>query len=261
MSDLPPVSPAPDPAPAPQGEPSPPQTQPARYPFWTYVDVLLLAAVAVPMLIASFVVAALMVKFLPGARAAKALGPITATFFFYGLWFFALYQVIHVRYRRPFWRSLAWVRTVWPAWTSALLGLGVAMGCILITIVLRPPAMQTPLDQLFDDPASVLLLGIFAVTLGPLCEELAFRGFLMPLLVRSLGPISGVLLQAVPFTLLHGFEYAWSWQRLIIIFLAGASFGWIRHVTGSTAAATWMHGAYNLTFFAGLLAERFVVHR
>ncbi len=43
---------------------------------------------------------------------------------------------------------------------------------------------------------------------------------------------------------------------LVIIFFAGAAFGWMRHRTGSTAAAALMHAGYNLVFFAGLLAQR-----
>jgi membrane protease YdiL (CAAX protease family) len=78
----------------------------------------------------------------------------------------------------------------------------------------------------------------------------------MPLLVRSFGALTGVLAAAAPFALLHGFEYAWNWQRLVIIFLAGAAFGWMRHRSGSTAAATVMHCAYNLVFFVLLMAGR-----
>jgi membrane protease YdiL (CAAX protease family) len=122
--------------------------------------------------------------------------------------------------------------------------------------ILRPPDIKTPLEELMKDPASLLLVGIFAVTLGPLCEELAFRGFLMPLAVRTFGAIAGVLLAAAPFAVLHGFEYAWSWQRLVIIFFAGAAFGWMRYRSGSTAAAAIMHAGYNLVFFAGMLAQR-----
>jgi membrane protease YdiL (CAAX protease family) len=77
----------------------------------------------------------------------------------------------------------------------------------------------------------------------------------MPLLVRSLGAAGGVTLAAVPFALLHGPQYAWSWSHVLLVGLAGVAFGVARQVTGSTAVATAMHAAYNLTFFAGFLLQ------
>src|SRR5205807_2006452 len=78
-----------------------------------------------------------------------------------------------------------------------------AFGVVLVGRLLQTPDVNTPMKQLLSDRSSVLLIAIFAVTLGPLCEELAFRGFLQPLLVRSFGPVPGVILGAVPFGLLH----------------------------------------------------------
>jgi uncharacterized protein len=114
------------------------------------------------------------------------------------------------------------------------------------------------MEDLLRDRGSILLVGFFALTLGPLFEELAFRGFLMPLLVRTFGAVAGVALQAVPFALLHGNEYAWAWQQVVLLFLAGTAFGWMRHKTGSTAASTYMHAGYNLVAFVGIFAQSFV---
>jgi len=58
-----------------------------------------------------------------------------------------------------------------------------------------------------------LLIGVFGVTIGPLCEELIFRGFLMPLLTRSFGALPASA-AAVPFALMHGEEYAWAGNNL-----------------------------------------------
>ncbi len=243
-----------------QPEPPPPESEPQpapeRYPFWSWVDVLLLAVVALPLLIFTSLAAFGIMRTLPALPRVKAALPIAATFSFYALWFLVLYGLIRARYGRPFWRSMAWLRPPGGYIASFGWGLLLALGAILLGAILRPPEIKTPLEELMKDPASLMLVGIFAVTLGPLCEELAFRGFLMPLAVRTFGVIAGILLAATPFTLLHGFEYAWSWQRLVIIFFAGAAFGWMRFRSGSTAAAALMHAGYNLVFFAGLLAQR-----
>jgi membrane protease YdiL (CAAX protease family) len=101
----------------------------------------------------------------------------------------------------------------------------------------------------------LILTGLFGVSIGPLCEELAFRGFLMPLLIRSLGAWAGVLITALPFALLHGPQYSWSWQHIVLLALAGTAFGLVRHLSGSTAAAVMTHATYNLTFFSALVMQ------
>jgi uncharacterized protein len=232
------------------------QPQPEKYPFWGWFAVALLSTLALPLIL----------PLAPAGGAAphppapipreRAVAALLLTFSFYGVWFLALYALIRLRYGRPFWRSLAWVRPPRGFGSSAGWGLLLALVAIVLGVLLRPPEIKTPLDDLLQDPASLTLIGVFGVTLGPLCEELMFRGFLMPLLVRSFGALTGVLAAAAPFALLHGFEYAWNWQRLVIIFLAGAAFGWMRHRSGSTAAATVMHCAYNLVFFVLLMAGR-----
>ena len=57
------------------------------------------------------------------------------------------------------------------------------------------------------------------------------------------------VLSALPFALLHGPQYAWSWRHLVLITVAGVAFGYARYRSGSTAAAAIVHAAYNTTFF------------
>jgi membrane protease YdiL (CAAX protease family) len=240
--------------PAPEGH----QPAPDPYPFWGYLDVLLLVSLAVPMMFLAVGIVSGILYLIRWAPLAKAVSPIAAMFLFYGLWFLLLYELIRIRYGRPFWYSLRWIHSPRRIGDCVLWGFIVAMLSIMLAAVLRPPPIKTPLDELLQDPVSIALVGVFAVTLGPVFEELAFRGFLQPLLVRTFGAVAGVLLQALPFALLHGVEYAWSWQRLLPIFVAGAAFGWMRHTSGSTASAAYMHSGYNAAIFlAGTIAQRF----
>jgi hypothetical protein len=188
----------------------------------------------------------------------NAVEAILSTFVLEGLWFAALYAMIRFGYGRPFWRSLGWLRGQRGFWSCA--GWGVLMAVVTISLgsVLPRPPVQTEMEELLRNRGSILLVGFFAITLGPLFEELAFRGFLMPLLVRSFGAAAGVALQAAPFALLHGPEYGWAWQQIALLFLAGTAFGWMRYKTGSTAASTYMHAGYNLVNFAGVFAQSFV---
>ena len=98
-----------------------------------------------------------------------------------------------------------------------------------------------------------LLIAIFGTTAAPLCEELAFRGLLQPLLVRNLGAIGGIAVAAALFGGLHYTEYGDSWRSALLVALAGAAFGCMRYLTGSTAAAALMHASFNALQFMALL--------
>jgi uncharacterized protein len=98
------------------------------------------------------------------------------------------------------------------------------------------------------------LLGVVAVVLGPIAEELAFRGFLMPLLIRSThAAAAGIVITGVIFGSAHGYEYKWAWQYMLLVSLAGCVFGWAKYKTRSTVAGALMHSAFNLTQFAALI--------
>jgi membrane protease YdiL (CAAX protease family) len=131
-----------------------------------------------------------------------------------------------------------------------------AVAIAVAGVVMRAPNTNNELTDLMQDTVSLVLVGFFGVTLGPLAEELAFRGFVQPLLVKSFGTAPGILLAAAPFGLLHYKEYGQSWKHVVLISGAGAAFGWMRHRTGSTKAAVLMHAAYNALFFAAFLGER-----
>jgi membrane protease YdiL (CAAX protease family) len=55
---------------------------------------------------------------------------------------------------------------------------------------------------------------------------------------------------------MHGPQYGWSWQHVVLVGVAGVVFGMVRHKTGSTAAAAAIHATYNLTFFAAFVFQR-----
>jgi uncharacterized protein len=239
-----------------------PLAEPPRehYPFWTWTDLLMLIGLALPLLVVAMLFVQALLHFLPLASRARAVAPITAQFGFYALWFFVVYALIRLRYNRPFLPSLAFSRPAWGYARAFLLGILTAVACALIGPLLRPAPIKTPLEQLMQDPVSLALMFVFGVTLAPLCEELAFRGLFQPLVVRALGAPAGILVAAAPFALMHGSEYAWSWQMILLVFLAGSTFGWVRHVTGSTLASTLVHSGFNFTMFLAFIVNKLGTH-
>jgi hypothetical protein len=232
-------------------EPAPPL--PPRTPFWDYQDLFVfLGAIFASLLVAGLLVQGIWLVFALGGRG-KAPQLLAAQFLGYGFGFTFLWGWLRMKYERPFWESLGWVRFRERFWARIGWGVVVSLAVGVAGVALRTPDLDMPMKRLLSDRLSILLIGLAAATAGPVCEELAFRGFLQPLLVRSFGAAPGVVLAVVPFALLHGPEYAWSWRHLLLLTVAGASFGWMKQRTGSTAAAAVMHAAYNATFFAAFL--------
>lgn len=223
--------------------------------FWGALDVLFMASLALPALLAAGLIVLGLSVAVPALHMLRAVQVLAMQFLFWGIWFAALYAVLRLRYGRRLLPSLGWRRPAAGYGQAALLGALTAGMVIAGAVILRPPEVPLPLLELLKDPLSLMLVGFFAVTLGPVCEELAFRGFLLPWLARLIKPAPAVILTGALFAVLHGPEYAWSWRHVLLITLAGVAFGAVRLRTGSTAAAAVMHGMYNLVFFAALLMQ------
>ncbi|MGI8428188.1 MAG: CPBP family intramembrane glutamic endopeptidase, partial [Solirubrobacteraceae bacterium] len=81
-------------------------------------------------------------------------------------------------------------------------------------------------------------------------------GFLLPLVMRSVGVAAGIVLTGLLFGAVHAYEYDWSWRHSLLISIAGIVFGYVRYASRSTAASTMMHATFNLTQFLGLMAQQ-----
>jgi len=249
------MSPSPPPAPAP-GPPLDSAPVPESYPFWGYADLLGFILIA---LLGSLVVS-LLTAVIPATHVKRVYVLMPAQVLLYGFLLGALAVILRGYYGRPFWQSLRWVRAELSTQLVAACGVLVAFAVMVASVLMRTPDIDSPMKALLADPASVVLIAVIGTTLAPVCEEVVFRGFLQPLLVRSLGAAPGILLAAVPFGLLHLQEYGYSWRHALLISAAGASFGWMRYRTGSTKAAAVMHAAYNGVFFLLLAAQQGAWH-
>ena len=99
----------------------------------------------------------------------------------------------------------------------------------------------------------------FAVVIGPIFEELVFRGFYVAAACALVGlPGLGIVLTAVPFALLHIATYGWVWQIILVVGIAGIVFGYARIRTASTAAAFLIHMGYNGMLFGAFLMQKWM---
>jgi membrane protease YdiL (CAAX protease family) len=168
-----------------------------------------------------------------------------------------IYGIVSIKYRLPFFEALGFTSYRTPALWFVVLGCALAFG-VGVTGQLIGAPRETPMMELLKDPDTLWLIGIFAVLFGPVMEEIAFRGFLFLPLERGLGPAAAIGITSAVFTAPHGGQYGWSWQILVLLFLAGAAFGFVRWKTGSLWPAIVMHIAYNgLQFGAYFIAETY----
>jgi uncharacterized protein len=229
---------------------SAPPTRPhAENPVWSGWDVLAITALTV---VIAFVlqlvvlVAALWFEYPHASMAEVAQKPILlliSQFLIYAAVAACMILLVEGKYHVPFWPAIRWN---WPpsAWRLVLLG-AVMLFALTLLQGLLPMPKETPFEHLFDRPRDSYLLAILAVSIGPLMEELFFRGFLYPVIERRLGVVWGVLLTALPFGLLHLPQYGWAWGAGLIIFLVGVVCGAVRAATKSVGASFLVHVGYN----------------
>jgi membrane protease YdiL (CAAX protease family) len=107
-------------------------------------------------------------------------------------------------------------------------------------------------------------LVVLQVTLGPVLEEVVFRGYLFTLLTWSFRRMTddvsrnrlAVVGAAIAFALVHMPQPGVGWLQLACIASNGTLYGWLRCRSGSVAPAAASHAAYNLTLYgaAGVVA-------
>lgn len=196
-----------------------------------------------------------MMRVIPSLQPTQQLVALPAQLVLYVFLYLALWAIIRVKYDRPLWSSLGWVKSSVAAW-QALLG-----GCILSIVVgllgaaIRTPKVESPFDRFLHSPGWLLIFGVFAVVLGPVFEEVVFRGFIQPLLSRDLGQAGGVLLTGAAFGLLHGPEYSGSWHYVLLITFVGVCLGTLRSWSRSLIPAVYMHAGFNAVFFVAAIAQ------
>ena len=159
----------------------------------------------------------------------------------------ATYMVLLVegKYHARFGQAIRWN---WPGTASfKLVGIGLLMVGLDLLGRFFPMPKSTPFDQFFAHRSDAYLTAVFAVTLGPLMEELFFRGFLYPVIARRIGVVWGIVLTALPFGLIHMVQYGYAWGAVLIIFLVGVVLTTVRAVTKSVASSFLAHASYNAT--------------
>ena len=216
--------------------------------FWGWHDVFLFVSVTVVSLFVLSWIAAGIGDFFHLPKTRMHIVAVVAQAVTYGVSFGCLKAMFQAEYDEPLLPSLHWRPVSVSRLRLALAGLAQSMILAELGTFMRIPQIETPMSRLLSDRPTALAIAILGVTLGPIAEELAFRGLLQPLLIKSIGLIPGILGTSILFGAMHLEQYS-TWQSGVLISLAGVGFGVVRHYTGSTQASTIMHMGYNSALF------------
>ena len=170
------------------------------------------------------------------------------------------------------WRASSAARHVWRL-------LGAAAACFVAALadeILIPGPDNAPIDQTFKMPGAIWLLFAFGVTLAPLIEEIAYRGFLLPALCTAYdwiveqttgsnppqpradgsgrwsmqAMVVASVVSSIPFAVMHGEQTAWSIGPFLLLVSISLVLCWIRLAARSLAASVMVHSSYNLLLFS-----------
>lgn len=147
-------------------------------------------------------------------------------------------------------RPVATLRLTYPggralagaALAGATLWIVIAYGLLPLQEMLSPtpPALEEALKRLVVAGGVPWIPWLVLAVTPAVCEELLFRGLLLPSLVRRAGPAVGVVATAALFALLHLDPH-----RFLATFLLGVAFGLMAVWTGSTLPSMVAHGVSN----------------
>jgi membrane protease YdiL (CAAX protease family) len=198
----------------------------------------------------------------------------------YGLSLGLAYITFPTFWQRPFLVGMEWNAAAVKGW---MLGLGLVLGFAAQGVDLfLPHPKDLPIEAYFRDPKAIWVLAFFGVVMGPLFEEVVFRGFLLPgiaiavdylniprsadrqesyenLLAWRAGEgyssmalgLASIVTTAL-FVAIHGPQLAWTPSALGLLAVVSLVLCAVRLRTRSVAASAVVHACYNLSVFVTL---------
>ncbi len=235
-----------------------PPDAPVQGETWGYLDLLYLLVFAV---IALFMLSVIAVGGLYGLgfvfdwefdiEEPRVQGPlnVAVSILIWAAVFAFIYLIVAVKYRLQFGPSIGWVSYEGTPVQYLATGPVLAITVVLLSTLLPQVDEKLPFEELLEDPLVMALLAVFGILFAPVLEETFFRGFLFPVFERSQGASFAVFATSALFSLVHGAQYDWRWQNLLLLLGVGAVFGTLRARTGSILPSTLVHASYNATLF------------
>ncbi|PYT74878.1 MAG: hypothetical protein DMG39_01655 [Acidobacteria bacterium] len=182
--------------------------------------------------------------------------------------FLFLYVTLSVLRDLPFWRTLGWkklksdpIAGKGKPWMYFLSGCGLSLFVAIASARVKE-AEHAPIQEFFKSRNGAMLLMAMAVFVAPLAEETIFRGYLYPVIARTIsavahffgmefslairtGVASSILVTGILFGLMHGPQLGENWALVSLLMLVGVIFTFARARSGTVLASFFLHLGYN----------------
>jgi membrane protease YdiL (CAAX protease family) len=106
-----------------------------------------------------------------------------------------------------------------------------------VDLLVPPDTAKRALDEA---GGSIIVTIVLVGILGPIAEEIFFRGFVLPGLIKRFGVGRSLLISSLVFSLFHIDPGA-----IVPTFALGLALGWVYLKTGSIWPAIFAHGLHN----------------
>jgi membrane protease YdiL (CAAX protease family) len=191
-------------------------------------------------------------------RLAGILNVIADVFLFLTLMGYLALQM-RLRFRAPFWRTIGW-RPLERGYSPPALRLFgfIATGLVLAFVVQIGSAIfgtktELPIERLFEDRLTVILVLALSVLMAPLVEETIFRGYIYPVVARSFGRGIAIVATGALFGLLHAAQLWGGWTQIALLVFVGLVLTYTRATTKTVLASYLVHLSYNFTVSVGFV--------
>jgi uncharacterized protein len=239
---------------------------------WDWLDLLLLAVLALAgsvllRLFLAWIFAAFGVKAAQLRASPSETGLFTIVHQL--LLFLLLLGYLTAQIRRgfgaPFWRTIGW-HTLEPGRVPRVLRyFGFVAGGFLVAALVQLASVafaskvKVPMQALFQDRRTAVLLLLMSVLVAPVVEETIFRGYIYPIVARSFGMAAGVFATGILFGLLHAPQLWGGWVQIALLVGVGIIFTYARAVARTVVASYLLHVSYNFfVSFAFLLGSHWL---
>jgi membrane protease YdiL (CAAX protease family) len=174
------------------------------------------------------------------------------------------YLAVEMRYHfgLPFWRAIGWrpldIGRMPRAYTYGRYVLGGFLFSAVIQLASATVGTKAklPIEDLFQDRRTAILLMLMAITIAPVVEETVFRGYFYPVISRTFGVGSSIIITGTLFGILHAPQLWGGWGQIALLIAVGIFFTYMRAKTGTVVASYLLHVGYNaLPLLAYLIAS------
>jgi len=168
-----------------------------------------------------------------------------------------LFAAVRLRHRAPFWRTIGWRKLRPRDMTPAVATFACVLGGVALAMAIQVASLlvgrktNLPIEELFRDRRSVMLLMALGVLVAPLVEETVFRGYIYPVVARRFGVVTGVLGTGALFGMAHAVQLWGGWGQIALLMVVGIVLTYVRARTGTVLASYFFHLGYNTILFAG----------